>query len=525
MTDACSFSSHTTPRFQGLAFRQALFFGPAEERYRQDANCVESLEDKVARYIQVNGLFTEAGRILLAVSGGADSIALLHVMGVLASERVIQRDLLCVHVNHQLRGAASEADATFVLEQAEELNVPAVTQAIDVRAHADREKLSIETAGRQLRLSCLAQIARAEACTWLATGHQQDDNAETILHRLQRGTGFRGLAGIWPARQIADGLTLARPLLNCTRAEIVAYLGARGLPWREDHTNRDCVHRRNYIRHRLLPDLQSHASNSLPTQLAGLAESTRRLYERVAREVETVATEHVRADADACVIDASALAVLPEIVAVELVRHQLARLGCGQRNLTAFHYRSILALAHRDSGTKASLLPNGFSAHREYDHVVLRRSLASETAHIPTSDARVIIPGTTHLADCHIEAIILDGTEVNVARIKAERNPLRECFDLDRIEPPVAVRARRPGDRFQPLGMVAEKKMGKFLTTARIPKTARQRVLIVEDRARVVWVCPVRISEQVKVTDRTRRVLVLEICPKEVATDCMSDYK
>ena len=472
---------------------------------------MEPLEDRVVCFVQAHQLFRDGGRILLAVSGGADSLALLHVMQTLVSRQVLHVDLVCLHVNHQLRGADADGDEAFVVQEAANLNLPVVTQRVDVRGHARAQRLSIETAGRQLRLACLAEAARAQGCTWVATGHQQNDNAETLLQRLRRGTGFRGLAGIRPARAFGDGLRLGRPLLECTRADILAYLRVRGLCWREDQTNKDCAHRRNFIRHRLLPNLQEESFGSLTGQLADLAGAARKLQRRVEEEAAAATARHVRLDRDKRTIDAAALAALPEMVAVELLRRQLGDLGCGQRDLTQHHYQGILALTGLDGIGKAQSLPGSFSACRRRDRVILRRPTAPGETTIPTTAVQVTIPGTTDIAGYRIEARILDPIAAKAAWIRNDKGPFVEYLDLDRVGSTLVVRARRPGDRFVPLGMPREKKVGKFLTAAQVPVERREEILVFEDEEKIVWICPVRLSERAKITEQTHRVLVLNV--------------
>ncbi|MFZ0035112.1 MAG: tRNA lysidine(34) synthetase TilS, partial [Sedimentisphaerales bacterium] len=213
-------------------------------------------EKKVAGFIEANGLFGQADKILLAVSGGADSTALLYVICKMKAENILSGDIFCAHINHQLRGSESDGDEAFVVAQANKLNLPITTRRLDVRGFARKNKLSIETAARKLRIESLLDIVKDGNCNLVATAHQKDDNAETIIQRLVRGTGFRGLVGIWPLRCFADGIGFVRPLLCVRRDEIVEYLRKRNLKWREDHTNVDCKYRRNYIRHRLLPALQ-----------------------------------------------------------------------------------------------------------------------------------------------------------------------------------------------------------------------------------------------------------------------------
>lgn len=472
---------------------------------------MEPLEQKVSRFIRDNDLFAGAGRILLAVSGGADSIALLHVMHRLTCMRETAADLLCAHLNHGLRGAAGDGDEAFVARQARELGRPFVARAIDVGTYARQHRLSIETAARQLRLGKLCEIARAEGCSSIAMGHQKDDNAETLIQRLERGTGLRGLAGIRPSRPAGEALTFVRPLLCCSRAEIVEYLRARNLTWREDHTNADCVYRRNRIRHRLLPALQSASDGSLVEQLASLAISAGRLHARVAWEAEDAAERHARSHTDGTAIDAAALAGLPEPVAVELLRQRLSKLGLGERDLTRRHYRDLLHLAAPQGEGKTMSLPDGFSAHRESTAIVLRRPTSQSQSQKLPDAVELRIPGTTPFGRFCIDAQVLDAAQVPPAAISQRRNSFLEYLDFDRIRPPLIVRARRNGDRFVPLGQHGERKLGKFLTAAKVPDAIRSRTLIVEDAQGILWVCPVRIGDRAKVTEKTSILLDLRV--------------
>ncbi len=476
---------------------------------------MDPFEETVAEFIRRHGLFAGAGRILLAVSGGADSTALLHILLALKTQGRIEADLVCAHINHRLRGPASDADEQFVVEQARLLGLPVVTRAVDVRAHARSRRLSLETAARQLRLASLAEIARRRHCTWISTGHQKDDNAETIVQRLLRGTGFRGLAGIRPLRQL-DDLWLASPLLGTTRREIVQYLEQHDLRWREDQTNADLAYTRNYIRHRLLPSMQEQARGDLVEELFELAASAKRLSDRVEREAQKTWPKLMERTACEIVIRAPGLAALPEIVAAELIRRATADLTAGRGELAEPHYRALLELARAQASGKEISLPNGFAARREGEHIRVKRTPPRRTRRVlltPLLPAPIVlgVPGKTQWAGHVIEARILARDEVDAAEWTGEKSPRVEYFDLTQVKLPVVVRSRAAGDRFQPLGMADEKKVGKFLTTAKVPREVRQRVLILADREKIVWVYPVRISEQAKITDKTHHVLQLTV--------------
>jgi len=475
----------------------------------------DSLEQKVAGFIRLHGLFAGAGRLLLAVSGGADSTALLYVLHALRTSGAISCELVCAHVNHQLRGSAGDEDARFVVEQATRLGLPTVTRSVDVRAHAETHRLSIETAARRLRLEALGEMAETSGCAWVATGHQMNDNAETVVQRLARGTGFRGLAGIWPARQFSGGRWVARPLLDVTRDEVVTYLRGRKLAWREDRTNIDPAYTRNYIRHKLLPALQRESQGSLVEGLSELAASAKRLYDRVQREAQEAMRQLAQSREDEIALAAPGLSSMPELVATELMRQALARLGCGEQNLTQDHYKGLTQQAQNPAAS-ALTLPGGFTARREGQSVILSRPVSpvrrvGPAPPLPSDSVVLRIPGEIRFARCRIAARILNAAELTMEQVKEDKSPFCEYLDLDRVKLPVVVRSRRTGDRFRPLGLNDEKRLGKFLTAAKVSPEVRRQILVVADQEKIIWVCPVRTAEPTRIADGTQRILMLKV--------------
>ncbi|MHC4213729.1 MAG: tRNA lysidine(34) synthetase TilS, partial [Planctomycetota bacterium] len=254
---------------------------------------LSGFEEKIAEFVRSQGLFTSNKRLLLAISGGADSISLLYAIAALKGESQIHCELICGHINHSIRGARSDADEKFVMEQGGKLGFQVLTRRVDVPGYAAREKVSIETAGRILRTESLIDIAVSNDCDCIVTAHHKDDNAETLIQRLGRGTGFRGLGGIWPVRKFG-GIEFVRPLLCVSRAEIIEYLRQGGLKWRTDRTNEDLEHRRNFIRHKLLPHLQNETEGSLALILCQLAKAARSFHKRVCNRADEL-TENVLA--------------------------------------------------------------------------------------------------------------------------------------------------------------------------------------------------------------------------------------
>jgi tRNA(Ile)-lysidine synthase len=305
-----------------------------------------------------------------------------------------------------------------------------------------------------------------------------------------------------------------------TREEVVRYLERRQLPWREDHTNVDLAYTRNIIRHRLLPTLQQESRRCLVEELSDLAASAGKLYDQIQREAEDARLRLVKPAAAAAVIDAPRLASLPEMVAIELVRQVLVSLGCGERDLTRQHYHKILRLARQPQEGKSTSLPGRFTVRYEQEQIVVgtfapatacRVGLASPPSVPGLAPVIIPVPGRVQYADYEIDAEILDRCDVAFGKPKPDRHALREYFDLDRLHEPVIVRTRQPGDRFRPLGLTREKKVGKFLTTAKVSRTQRAQILVFADHERIIWVCPVRIGEPVKVTEVTQRVLALKV--------------
>ncbi|MBN1805009.1 MAG: tRNA lysidine(34) synthetase TilS [Sedimentisphaerales bacterium] len=477
-------------------------------------------EKKLADFIKTNGLFDSSDKVLLAVSGGADSTALLYAVSSLRRSNIINPELLCVHINHLLRGEHADADENFVVEQAEKLNIPIIIKQIDVRKFAAAQKLSVETAARQLRIKNLIEIAKENKCTAIATAHQKNDNAETLLQRISRGTGYRGLGGIWPKRIFNNDFTFVRPLLCFDRNQIIAYLQQRNLNWRRDHTNADCTYRRNYIRHRLLPHLQQDCKDSLIEQLSGLSESARKFYETICNHADKLWPNAAHYSDEKVTLEIKLLSTQSQPVLVELLRRSLAAIGCGEKNLIRHHYENIVKLARQNSGCKKIDLPNNCSVRAEHGNLIFDKpeKKSPPEKHID-KNIKLSIPGHTKFGCCSIEAAFVRPDEKEFAKFKAEKNSFVERFDFNKIKPPLIVRFRKVGDRFVPLGLNQEKKIGKFITTARLTQEIRRKLLIVADSEKIIWLWPVRASQQTKVNGQTTKILQLKITNTPVQTE------
>ncbi|MFC1737898.1 tRNA lysidine(34) synthetase TilS [Planctomycetota bacterium] len=492
---------------------------------------LSGFEKKSGEFIKANGLFRSKEKILLAVSGGTDSTALLYAITALRDNGVLDCKLTCAHINHQLRGRQADEDERFVIEKCSELDVPVKTKKVDVRTYASENKLSIETAARGLRIKSLLALAKAHGCGCVTTGHQKDDNAETIVQRLSRGTGFRGLSGIWPVREFEGGISFVRPFLHIRRREIIDYLHQRQVSWQVDRTNKDVSYRRNFIRHKLLPALQKGCEGDVVERLFNLSQSARRFLVLICDCADKVWPDLADFNGETVTLELQSFLNQPQGVKVELLRRGLSLLGSGEGDLTRGHYNRMLQLAERKMSGKKIELPGNFVVRLDYSKLIFERDKAVRCEIISRdnlqieeapAEKQIVVPGQMKFGGYLIEADILEAKDVDIEKFKADRDkfaPLdmklsgrfTEWFDFDRISLPITVRFRRAGDKFQPLGLEGEKKVGKFLTAQKVPHSIRKRALVILDTEKAFWVWPIRISEKAKITDNTRKILQIRI--------------
>lgn len=440
-------------------------------------------------------MFAGGECVLVAVSGGADSVALLHTLAALRSELGVM--LHVAHVDHRLR-PDSARDAEFVTALAARLDLPADVIAVDVPRTG-----SLEDAARQVRHAALEARASAIGATRIALGHTADDQAETVIMRLLAGAGPRGLAAIPPVRG-----RFVRPLIDTRRASIVAMLRAAGHAWIDDPSNADPRFLRNRIRHEVMPALASVAPDVVDalTRTARLARETLQALEGAAAvELARYATA---GDGDVT-LPLSPLRGLPRPVAAEMLRQAAARVGGGG---------PLRAWAHRGLARVLTEPP----PRRPFRLGRVRVDVGSGRVRIGGADAAhlepraVAVPGTTRLPEIHqaLATRVVDATGY-----ATPKSADRVAFDADALATPIAVRARRHGDRFVPFGG-PERRLKEFLIHAKVPRWQRDLLPIVETADGIVWVAGVRRGAAAPITPATRRVLEIALVPlADEATD------
>jgi tRNA(Ile)-lysidine synthase len=433
--------------------------------------------------------------VLTAVSGGADSVALLDVLHSLGSQWSLA--LHAIHVHHGLRPEA-DADAEFVRTLCERMGVPLSTERVAVRREPPWDGLEAEA--RRARYGAFRAVAHRIGAQLIATAHTADDQAETVLMRLLEGAGPRGLAGIAPTRGM-----LIRPLLGARRADVEAHLRARGLGWIEDASNRDPRFLRNRIRHEVLPFLAQAVEPSIVDRLARSAALVRGMVDDLERGAARVLRQSGRRGAAGWVLRVSDLAACPLELAVEVVRQ--AGRDLGHSGALRGHAQKTLRRLLAPGATRGSLRAGGVTVERSGPW------LRVGPGRLPPLGPRDFpVPGELALPEVGmmLEARSFPRAEDYLAPREAER----AAFDADLLPSRLHVRPRRRGDRFAPFGSPAERRLKSFLIDVGVPRWERERVPLLEAAGDIIWVAGLRRSRAAPVGPGTKRILEVTLRPE-----------
>lgn len=442
-----------------------------------------ALISRVEHTVRRQRLFRPGDTLVVGLSGGADSSALLDLLTKLPDYNL---HLIAAHLNHTLRGAESDADEEFCRELASRYAIPYESRRVDVTKMAADFRLNLEDAGRRARIEFLDEVRCIYGAAAVILAHHADDQAETVLMRLLRGSGMTGLSGM--AHRNLRGYL--RPLLDISRADIERYLLARGLSWREDASNSDTAYLRNRIRHQLLPLLEEY-NPAIRSCLAATAS--------ILGDDETLLGElAARAFSGSCRMEEGRVACgvgqlreLNPALRRRVLRHAFMQLT---GTLVGVGLRHIDALCDLiDSGRPNSrlALPQGVAAVREYDRLLLIR--ADADIHDAAFELLIAEPGLYDLP--HGGSIAVDAS----ATAPFPTDPGTACFDLGNIPFPWLVRTFRPGDRIAPFGMSGRKKVKDIFIDRKIPFSERKRIPLLFCGDELVWVAGVCVSESCRI--------------------------
>ena len=478
-------------------------------------NIEKKILRKVERTIDTHRMVQVGDTLLVAVSGGADSVALVHILLALVPKFSFQ--VAIAHLNHCLRDDESERDEVFVASLAEQLELPLHVERQDVRRYQKSRHLSLEEAARQLRYRFYHAVAAKFGYEKIALGHHSDDNAELILMYLLRGSGPLGLSGIPPVRDDK----IIRPLIDIKRTEIMDYIVVKGLDYVEDSSNRDSQHLRNKVRNRLIPELKAEYNPKLIdslNRLASIIDAEERWTESLIQpifEKVIVFEEQGRIGLDISELNQQTLAVRRRLIrkAVLKVKGNLRRMGFA-------HVEAVVKLAQKGPALGVLDLPDRIRISRQNDVLIMIRE-AQDLRHLangprlsltPDYEYRLAKPGQISIKEA---ALKIRFSEISAGH-PSDWHPSGHgtgavYFDMDKIHFPLVIRNFRPGDRFTPLGMTGRQKLKKFFIDHKVSRFERTKCPILLCRNEIIWVVGHRLDNAVKIGSQTRRVLKAEL--------------
>ena len=463
------------------------------------------LNRKVLDTVRKYSMIRPGEKIVVGVSGGPDSMALLYLLYDLRDD--LGCALHVAHLDHKLRGAESKADAAFVEEHARKLVLPVTLEALNVR-NMILPGESLESGARRIRYEFYEKVMTNVEADKVAQGHNADDQAETVMMRLLRGSGAQGLGGIPPVRDNK----FIRPLIEVNRNEIDEYLGQLQIKPRQDSSNLSTIYERNRIRLELIPMLEREYRPNIKQILQQTGD--------ILRAEDDLLIDLARESMDNCVQFPdvrTAIIRISDFRGYHLaLQRRILRLAIEKLtgDLSGFdydHIRDVLNLALSGPTGNVVNLPQCISAEKVYDELILRPG-RPETR-VEPFDYSVRIPGETKIPELGLSVRTMGPERVHTGKLQPGKDGLREIFDYDKIRGELHLRNRRPGDRFQPLGMSGMKKLKDFFIDEKIPRGLRERIPILTDAANILWVVGYRMDDRVKITANTEKQLVITAIP------------
>lgn len=445
---------------------------------------------KVISYIEKNKILQDGDSVLLGVSGGADSVCMLHVLYSLREKYHLK--LYVVHVNHGIRGSEAKRDADFVEQMAENLQIPFRVVTANIPEMAKEQKLSEEEAGRIFRYNTFEQVANEVGANKIAVAHNLNDNSETVLFNLFRGSRLKGLRGISPMRG-----QIIRPLLCCSRNEIEQYLQENNLSYCTDSTNKETDYSRNRIRLKLMPYIKENINQKAEYNIVNAAENLSQVYEYIYGEAQKAYRIHVKDNVLLNSAEDLNVVILQEVVRMWILENT-GRL----KDIKANHVNIVIGLLSNQV-SKKSELPYGLKLIKTYEGVE-------------------VLLENNEGKDSNGQTIIEDGKIFNTEKITVtvenesfDKSNIPDLLytkwlDYDKIKG-LTLRKRLPGDYIEisgsESGRSVKKKLKKYFIDNKIPQEERNNIWLLADGNHVVWIVGYRISEMCKVTDSTKRII------------------
>ena len=462
---------------------------------------------KVEKYIEQYHMIEKGDRIVLGVSGGADSISLFFVMLELSKKYNIK--IVVVHVNHGIRGEEARQDEEYVQKLCKERSIDFECVHAKVKELAKQQKLSEEEVGRKVRYEAFAQATKKYNCNKIAVAHNQNDVSETVLLNLFRGSGLKGLVGIEPIRG-----NIIRPLLCVERSEIEEYLLERNIEYHNDATNFETNYTRNKIRLKVLPYVEAEVNERASEHIAKSAGILSQASSFIDMEACKLYNQCVKDEDGVFEIELESFEKGHLILQKEVVRKVLFAIAKKQKDIEMSHVDSVLELIEKGAGKRVDL-PYHMEAIHYYNKVVLRKKNLIKGEKMLEIEA--VIPGSVRIPDTNMQLSfeLITVSEDNRSELEkmysVKKNDYTKWFDYDKIRNTVLARYRKTGDFFECNSSGNRKKLKDFFIDQKVPAEKRERILLLADGNHIIWVIGFRISEYYKVNSGTRRILKVKV--------------
>ncbi|MCK5742398.1 MAG: tRNA lysidine(34) synthetase TilS, partial [Chlorobi bacterium] len=452
---------------------------------------------KFEDYLHNEAHIDEYSKIMIAVSGGVDSMSLLDALANLAHEYKFK--LYVAHYNHKLRGLSSDADEELVRKTADKYNIPYYKSTGNVRQHSEKLGLSLELAARNLRYRFFERMAKTLKVNYIVTGHTSDDTAETFLLNLIRGSGITGLSGIPRQRYIGKNISIVRPYLNMRKQEIIRYAKARKLKWNEDESNSLLFFTRNKVRHDLIPKLKDDYSPAIIDVINRTSKLLRGADNYISEQVQKMLQSVIRNKVGTRFsVLISLFNTFDEFIQGEVLQTALTSFYKMQ-NVSMQTIDRILELLQKPTGALCEV-NKSIIALRDRDYIIFDKKKENFNINLPINKSGEFVAGNAKL--------IL--SKVAKKDINYDDSPNVEYFDADLLPSRLYIRSYMPGDAFQPLGMTGTMKISDFLTNEKMPLIDKPYVLMLATQNDIAWICGKRISDKFKITDDTKNVVKAE---------------
>lgn len=461
-------------------------------------------------YIKDNNLINPKDRILIALSGGPDSVCLLNILYNLKGELDIE--IGAAHLNHMLRDEEAFQDEEYVKNLCKSFNIPCFVKRVDINKYSKENKMSSEMAGRDARYNFFDEVIKEHGYNKIATAHNANDQAETILFRLMRGTGIEGLCGIKVSRD-----KIIRPILCLSRKEVEEYIEVTNLKPRIDKTNFEKIYNRNKIRLDILPYIKENFNEDIIQTLNRMSVLLQKDNEFIEKSARSFYEKYCVEQQDYFIIKKK-MFDNHEAVVTRVIRYALTNFSKTHYDFEMKHIYDICNLAKNNSG-KVIDLPNKIYAENIYGDIYIKERIINNNIHVKQEIVKQEIKINKDNIDGKKIAfqnnIIEFSVSNNDSNLNLKLNTLTKYFDFDKINNFISLRNRKNGDKIIPLGMSGSKKLKDIFIDMKIPKEERDCVPLLCFDENISWIVGLRVSEEYKITNKTKNILKVIVKRKE----------